>query len=334
MVSLLLTTFCLAVISTRIITAFARAYEIVDKPNLPRKKHTTPTPLLGGAGIIFAFLVVSGFCVISGRLEIPASYAIACVGATMMLGISGYQDDRYNLSSRKQLAAVIGAALWAVLWLNKEIVISNPFGGMLVLSLWVSGIVSFVWLVGMTMVTKILDGLDGLVTGISAIGGFGIAAFSLATPYFDKNIALLSALFGASCLGFLVWNYKPAQVFLGNIGSTWTGFMLALLALLGGIKFAAASLILALPSIDFLYVVLKRLKNGKKPWEGDDTHLHFRLRNYLGDEKTVWVYYGVALLMSAVTLILSSAQKYALLGVLLVLSLIMIVYVEKRVQKA
>ena len=334
MVPLLLTTFFLAVISTRIITAFARAYGIVDKPNIPRKKHRVPTPLLGGGGIILAFLVVSGFCVMNGIIEIPVSYMVACMGATAILAISGYQDDRYNLSSRKQFIAVIGAALWAVWWLNTEIVISNPFGGMLVLSLGVSGIVSFVWLLGMTMVTKILDGLDGLVTGISAIGGFGIAAFSLATPYFDKHIAVLSAIFGASCLGFLVWNYKPAQVFLGNIGSTWTGFMLALLALLGGIKFAVASLIFTLPSIDFLYVVLKRLKNGKKPWEGDDTHLHFRLKNYLGDEKTVWVYYGVALLMSVITLFLSSAQKYALLGVLLVLSLIMIVYVEKRVQKA
>ena len=334
MVLFLIATFGITILLTRVIMAFARAYDVVDKPNVPRKKHTIPMPLLGGLGIMGGFWVMLGGALLGGFIILPGKYVVALLGATALLGYAGYRDDRFDMSSRYQLLSIIGAALWATLILQINVAVSIPWGGMAVLSAGMSALVTFIWLTGITLVTKILDGLDGLVTGIAAIGGFGIAAFSLATPYFDKQVAMVAAVFAASCLGFLVWNYKPAQIFLGNGGSTWAGFMLAFLALIGGIKFAIAMLVLALPSIDLVYVMIKRLKNGKKPWEGDDSHLHFRLKNYLGDEKTVWVYYGVALLMSLSTLFLSSPQKYALLGVLAVLSVLMVVFVEKWVQKA
>lgn len=334
MVILLVATFLLTVIATRIIMVFARAYDIVDAPNLPRKQHTLPTPLLGGLGLLIGFWVMMGVAFVFDFITLPLKYIIALAGASVILGYAGYRDDRFDMSSRYQLLSIVVSAVWVTAVLQNQVALTNPWGGMIVLSVGMSMVLGIVWLTGMTLVTKILDGLDGLVAGITAIGGFGIAAFSLATPYFDKNVAIVAALLGASCMGFLVWNYKPAQIFLGNSGSTWTGFMLAFLALIGGIKLATASLILTLPSIDLVYVIIKRLKNGKKPWVGDDSHLHFRLKHYLGDEKTVWLYYGVALAMSVGTLFLSSAQKYALLGVLVVFSLLMIVFVEKWVQKA
>jgi UDP-GlcNAc:undecaprenyl-phosphate GlcNAc-1-phosphate transferase len=339
-------TFLLAVFLTGLVRRLALKYKIVDEPTEPRKIHKKPMPLLGGFAIFLSFFGVLAYYVfftdkILGT-EIFAKNLIGVFLGGALLMIGGFLDDKYKLAPKYQI-------IWPVLATAVVIVsgvgisqITNPFGGLLHLDSWqkiifwwqgipykitiLADLFTFLWLMGMMYTTKFLDGLDGLVSGVSTIGAVIIFFVSLMAEVAQPGTAMLSIIFAGACAGFLVWNFNPAKIFLGEGGSLFTGFILGVLSIIAGGKIATTLLIMGLPILDAAIVILRRLWNRPKSLVlADQKHLHFRLLDAgMTQRQAVLSLYFVTLAFGTSTLILKSEGKLFALGILAVLGLLWI----------
>ncbi|MDQ5970700.1 MAG: UDP-GlcNAc:undecaprenyl-phosphate/decaprenyl-phosphate GlcNAc-phosphate transferase, partial [Patescibacteria group bacterium] len=143
---------------------------------------------------------------------------------------------------------------------------------------YLSLILTFLWLLGMTYTTKLLDGIDGLASSICLVASLMIFIVSLTWDIKYSTTSFISLALAGSLLGFLAWNWHPAKVFLGEGGSTFIGFALGVLAIISGSKIATALLVMGAPIIDVVLVIFRRLRQKKSIWQGDSEHLHFKLR--------------------------------------------------------
>jgi UDP-GlcNAc:undecaprenyl-phosphate GlcNAc-1-phosphate transferase len=187
----------------------------------------------------------------------------------------------------------------------------------------------------MTMTTKLLDGVDGLAATASMIAALMIGALALTPTYFQSDVALLALVFAAAILGFLLWNWYPAKVFLGESGSTVLGFTVGVLSVIAGSKMATAFLVLGVPVIDVGIVAIRRVMAGKNPFTtADRLHAHLMLRDA---GLPVWavtvVYGGVVTLFGVTTLVFERWQKIMVLGVLATFSAVGIVCLARHLAK-
>jgi UDP-GlcNAc:undecaprenyl-phosphate/decaprenyl-phosphate GlcNAc-1-phosphate transferase len=200
-----------------------------------------------------------------------------------------------------------------------------------------SGAVVFLWTMGMTYTTKLLDGMDGLVTGIAAIAGMVLFGLSLTPDVSQPQTALLSMIFVGSLLGFLILNFYPAKIFLGEGGSTFAGFLLAILAIISGGKIATAILVMGIPVLDALWVILQRLFNRQSPFHGDRRHLHYKLTEIgFSEPQAVLFLYALSGIFGVSALFLQSLGKLIALAILVIVMLVIIVgifVIYKKKQK-
>ncbi|MEI7741256.1 MAG: MraY family glycosyltransferase [bacterium] len=328
--NLLLPTFAamaLAFLFTGKIRKYCLAKNIVDDPkSAERKTHKVPTPLLGGVAIIISIAVVlAGVYRFAPVLIHPNILAmlpwIALAGFIILVG--GVLDDIFALPAKVQIMFPVIACFVVVFGGDLEITkITNPFGGFIEIGL--SKIIAFAWLMMMTYTTKLLDGLDGLATGITAIGAFMIGLLSLTVIYFEPSVAMLALIFFGALVGFLAWNFNPAQIYLGEAGSEFVGFFLGVLAIIGGSKIATALLVVGIPMLDVVSVMWRRFREGKPVFGGDRKHLHFQLAERFGVRKTVWILYALSASFGLVTLSLQSRVKFlALIAVAITAAILM-----------
>jgi UDP-GlcNAc:undecaprenyl-phosphate GlcNAc-1-phosphate transferase len=331
--------FFLAVIFTLVIKRLARRLGVVDQPNEQRKIHLFATPLLGGLAIFIAFFVALYFLhprLLTGNLE-PRHWLGFFIGACVLM-IGGFLDDKYRLTPLKQIIFPL-LAIIAVVFGGVQIEkITNPFGGFIYLGLWSAPLIA-VWLLGMMYTTKLLDGLDGLVTGVSAIGAFIIFLFTMTTKYYQPDIGLAALILSAACLGFLLFNWHPASIFLGEGGSLFLGFALGVLAIISGGKIAIALLVMGVPILDVFWTIIRRAAAGVNPFKfADRKHLHFRLLDLgLSQRKVALIYYFFAAFFGLFALFLQSLGKIYALSILLVLMILMIIgfsYFDRRGKRA
>ncbi len=326
--------FLLSVTLTWLVKKTALKLNIVDHPDDGRHLHAKPTPLLGGMAIFLSFWAVTIFLVfhpVYGIEKIAKQLAIAGFSSLIIFFI-GIADDIRPLSAKLRLIFVASAVLACSLfgpWLTK---ITNPFGGYIELGQIIGGILVFFWLMCTTYTVKILDGLDGLATGVVAIGAFIILLLTSYTKFYQPNVSLVAGIFLATCLGFLLFNFYPAKIFLGESGSMFLGFMLGVLAIIGGGKLATALLVMAIPILDIIRVVYKRIRRGQPIFKGDREHLHFRLLDSgLSHRRAVLLLYFLAILFGITTLFLQSMQKlYALLALVILMAVISHVIGKKK----
>ena len=178
--------------------------------------------------------------------------------------------------------------------------------------------------------------MDGLVSGVGVIGALALFALSLTPEVMQPETALIAALFAGACLGFLKYNFSPAQIYLGEGGSLFVGFTLGLLAIISGGKIATALLILGLPMLDVLWTILRRITRGKSPFhEADKKHLHHRfLAAGYSQRQTALILYLFTATFSFFAVLLRGKEKlWALLtlsGVMLVLAAFLIWRGRKR----
>ncbi len=301
--------------------AAARKRGIVDRPDGGRKIHRAPVPLLGGIGVGVAILLWFGvllgllaFGVIAPDRRIEALPILGFLNGVFILMVGGALDDRYNLPPRAQFLFPALAALSVVFsgtsineltnWLGGEPVALGAFGTPL----------AFAWILVVTYAIKFFDGLDGLVSGQAVIGATLIALLSLTTPYYQPLVALMAAIVAGAYLGFLPHNFHPAKQFLGESGSVIAGFSLAFLSIVGGAKLATGLMALGFPLVDAVFVVIGRVARGVSPFQGDDTHLHFKLlRAGLSQRQVVFLIWTLSGVTGAAALGLQSAGKAALL---------------------
>ena len=178
----------------------------------------------------------------------------------------------------------------------------------------------------MMYTTKLLDGIDALVTGVTMIGALIIFCFTITEKYYQSDIALASLVLAAACLGFLIFNWHPASIFLGEGGSLFLGYALGVLAIISGGKIAIALLVMGIPILDVAWTIIRRLKKGKNPFKfSDREHLHFKiLDSGLGERWTVAVYYLISAVFGLSALFLQSRGKVYALFLLMVVMLLLI----------
>lgn len=346
----LLISFFVAVFFTFIFQKIAFHFRVLDFPG-GRKRHTRPVALLGGVAIWLAFWgVVGGYAWeyperIFSKIS-PVQLASVVV-ATLVIIVIGVLDERYSLSPRVRLIATALAAFIPLVGGIGLDGVTNPLGGVIPLNwpqltipfintmLVLGDVLVFLWLLGMMYTTKLLDGLDGLSSGISAIGGLMIFFLTRTPRFFQPDVGLLALIFSGVCLGFLVFNFKPASIFLGESGSLFLGFMLGVLAVISGGKIATTLLVMAVPILDVARVIIIRLVRGQPISQGDREHLHFRLLDLgLSERATVLLMYALAAIFGATTLFFQSRFKVIVLVFLVVAMVGVGIHLYKHPKKA
>lgn len=294
---------------------FARRIEAIDYPKGGRKIHTVPTPLLGGLGI--GLIILMAFGILSLFVNVPHWSITGLMIAIVILLIGGVLDDRYDLPAKYQIFFPVAASAIAVLFGLSIQYITNPIGGSISLEYLVIGgiallpsLLAFFWLLGVTYATKVMDGLDGLVTGQVVIGASLIIALSLTQRYYQPSMAILAAVVCGAFIGFLPHNVNPAKQFLGESGSTLAGFLLGSLAILSGAKLATALMVLGLPIADLFFVLFGRLRRGVSLFKGDDSHLHHKLiKAGLDKRHAVYLLWSLTALAGAAGLFVQTRGK-------------------------
>lgn len=330
--------FVIAVVSTWLVRRFATRFGIVDRPAGGRKIHARAVPLLGGVGIFVSVAVVVAYLLATGgRLtggEITVTHYLGFLLGGLVLMIGGFIDDRFDLSPRYAVIAPVLAALTAIGFGVEVDKLTNPLGGVIYLAPWQSDVLVFAWLMVVMYTTKFLDGLDGLATGVSSIGALMVLFLALTTAYFQPDVALLAAVCVGAMLGFLVFNFNPASIFLGEGGSTFVGFALGMLAVISGGKLATALLVIAIPLMDVAWIVVRRFRVGgiRQIFRADRKHLHHRLLDRgWGQKRIVIAYYLVATAFGLSTLFLQSREKLVALGALAVaMTVVAVVFSRKE----
>ena len=315
---------------TKRIRRLAESLGARDYPDLPRKIHDRPLPKFGGVAVFFSFIAAVILLAVFGFLDeiTPLRIAGFVLGGAVLI-IGGILDDKFDLPPRKQIWFPVVAAILVVLSGTHISYITNPFGSPILLDqykVWTYPIAGslfvFVWVLGMTYTTKFLDGMDGLVAGISVIAGLVIFGLSLGPQVNQTTTAFLALVFAAACFGFLPFNFHPAKIFLGEGGSTFTGFMIAVLAVISGGKIATALLVLGIPIFDAAWVIVRRLWFGNSPFVGDKKHLHYKLLDIgFTQRQAVLFLYVLAAVFGIVAVFLQSWGK---LVALIVLSVVML----------
>ncbi|MFA6426991.1 MAG: MraY family glycosyltransferase [Candidatus Magasanikbacteria bacterium] len=339
--------FLLCLILTGIVAILMRKLDVIDRAKKDERKiHKNSVPLGGGLAIFVSFFVVIAFILSTGRYfeidVVPRNILGLFVGGLILM-IGGLLDDKYVLRPRYQILFPVLAALCIIAFGIGPHVITSPWGGIIDLSKWkitvdglgtlvvVADSLVFLWLMGMMFTTKFLDGLDGLVSGIVSIGALIIFFLSIQKQWYQPDVAVLSIVFAGTVLGFLVWNWHPAKIFLGEGGSLFAGFMLASLAIVSGGKIATTLLVMAVPVLDVVRVIVRRIQKRKPVYVGDNEHLHFQLlESGMSQKQTVILLYAIALLFGISALFLQSKQKLIALVFLFILMLLVGIYFSKR----
>lgn len=313
---------------------------VVDRPNLLRKIHTRQIPLGGGAAIFLTvlLLVMWAFWRHDIGLTVTVLEAAGILFGGAILIIGGFVDDKYNLKARYQFIYPILAAL-AVIGVNiVAVTIPNPLGGTWSLTrdffgtmIMVADIVTFFWLMGMMFTTKFLDGLDGLVGGVTAIGALMLFLLTQEPQWYNGDVSLLSLIFMGACLGFLWWNWHPARIFLGEGGSLFTGYMLAVLAIIAGGKIAATFLVVGVPALDLARVIVRRIERHQPVFVGDKEHLHFKLLDSgFSQRQAVLLLYSISFLFGAITLFVQQQMQLVAFSMVFILLMLIGVWFLRR----
>ena len=307
------------------------AYKVgaIDVPKDNRRMHKVPIPRLGGLAIFLAFLLsVLVFAKIDRQMQ------GILLGATMIV-VLGVMDDIMALNALPKLIVQILAAGIAVYHGCVIQFVSNPnvFSSMTYLNLgWWSYPITIIWIVAITNAVNLIDGLDGLAVGVSAISTASLIVIALMVK--EVNIVIiLCALFGA-CLGFIPYNMNPAKIFMGDTGSTFLGailgphggstflgYILATLSITGLFKmyaiisFAVPFLILGIPIFDICFAFLRRIAHGQNPMKADRGHFHHRLidMGFSQKQSVAIAYMLTGMLGLAAVLLTSSGELKALI---------------------
>lgn len=320
--------FSLSLILTFLIGSLALRWNIVDLPDNFRKIHTKPIPLLGGLAIFLSFSLVS-FSILgqltAGNLQYHHWLGVFLGGLILMIG--GFGDDKFNFKPSYQIVFPILAVLCVILGGVEIEKITSPSGGFIYIPALISALLIGIWLLGMMYTTKLLDGVDGLVSGVSAIGSLVIFLFTITTKYYQPDIALAAIILAGSILGFWVFNFNPAKIFLGEGGSLFLGYILGVLAIISGGKIAIALLIMGVPILDVLWTIIRRTIAGKNPFKfADRKHLHHRLLDFgLNQKQTVLVFYILSATFGLSGLFLQSRGKILTLFVLFISMVFLII---------
>jgi UDP-GlcNAc:undecaprenyl-phosphate/decaprenyl-phosphate GlcNAc-1-phosphate transferase len=305
--ALLAISIALAAVLTPLVRALGRRWDLVDLPGA-RKIHTVGVPRIGGVGVTLAAVLSLAVVTALGWASVAdvVGWAPALLGVVIVFGV-GLRDDLKPVRpvvklGFQVLAAIVAVAMGVRIDHVTLLGTTHPLG-------WLGVPVTIVWIVGLTNAFNLMDGLDGLATGLAIIAAATCATVSISRGDTQGGL-LLVALLGALC-GFLPYNFNPATIFLGDSGSLVVGHVLAVTAVNGWQKGATALavavplLIFALPISETIISVVRRTRGGglRQVFAADQQHLHYRLLNLgLSHRNAVLLLYVVSLSLALLAL--------------------------------
>lgn len=317
--------FVASIILTPLVKRLAYRVGAVDRPNY-RKVHARIMPRLGGLAIYLSFIVTYLIYRPDGDFD-----KALLIGATIII-ITGVLDDMLEITAKAKMLGQLAAAVVIVVYGEIQIEFINlPFGGELEFGYFAIPL-TIIWIVGITNAVNLIDGLDGLAAGVSTIALITLSAMAILMG--NPFVATATAILAASTLGFLVFNFYPARIFMGDTGALFLGFMISVFALLGfkGVTMFALIIpviMLGVPVSDTFFAIVRRLREKQPLSAADKSHLHHCLLNVgFTHRQTVLIIYAIAALFGITALIFSQATVWGALLLVAVMLVIIELFVE------
>ena len=274
--------FILALALVPVVMWAARRWDVVDRPG-GRRQHRGAIPRMGGVAIYGGFVGANLLVRALPEAWLPATtdpneafrWLGLMVGATFVVAF-GLLDDKYGFKSGPQYLAQIAAGAIAIFFTIFIERINNPFGpGQIVFPWYVIWPLTIFWFMGFINTVNFLDGVDGLAAAVAGVVAVVLAIHMYRTG--QASVMLIALALLGSVLGFLLFNWPPAKIFMGSAGSYLLGFTLAALGLIAGARVATVLLVMGLPIMDVAWLIWWRWRHHKPLFQGDRNHLHFRL---------------------------------------------------------
>lgn len=329
--------FIISFMATPYTIKIANKIGAVDIPKDKRRMHTKKMPKFGGPAVILGFVVSMIYLIIvmsiEGSLDLFAEqeYAKKLLGVLLGIGvitITGILDDIKTLRAWQQLLGQVIAAVIVVSFGTKIEHLNIPFLYRVGLSEAFSTILTVLWIVGVTNAINLIDGLDGLSSGISLISCVSLLVIFLMNGSPMIATIIVTAMSGA-LVGFLPYNFSPAKTFIGDTGSNFLGFMLAVVSILGVAKTYTMAVIvlpvivLGLPIFDVIFAIIRRTVKGKSikaAFKPDKGHLHHRLvKKGFTQKQAVLILYGLSASLGMFAIILLDSGIWKALSFLLMI---------------
>jgi len=325
--------FAVAFGATLFATPYSKKFSAaIGAIDLPKKRgmHSTPIPRMGGIAIVFGF-VITVLLMTFFVYELHSLEFAGFIAGGVIIVITGILDDMHNLRARTKLMFQIAAAAVVIASGTRIEFVFWPF----VTDISALSIpITLVWIIGMTNAVNLIDGLDGLAAGVASICAMALMVLCILSG--SPTAVVLSAALAGSCLGFLPRNFSPAEIFMGDTGALFLGYVLAVTSIIGVFKFYAMLSVvivffaLALPIFDTLFAMARRALNGKPIMGADRGHLHHRLIDSgLSTPKTVVMLYILSIVTGMIAIAIAVADFLALFVVVVfavALSVMILVY--------
>lgn len=310
LLSALAVAFGISFVLTPVVKSFAKQVGAIDMPDKERHLHAHPIPRMGGLSIFIGFLLsVLLFASITTQVR-------GILLGAILIVVVGAVDDVLNLNAWLKFGIQIIAAVIAVLHGVIINVVTNPLlmTNEQALTIGILAVpVTILWIVGVTNSVNLIDGLDGLACGVSAIASLSILVVAVIVPDSNINVAVILAALCGACLGFIPYNLNPAKIFMGDTGALLLGYILATVSVVGMFKFYAIVtfvvpvLALAIPLFDTIFAVIRRTAKGQSPFHADRGHLHHRLIDMgLNQKQAVAVLYALSAILGLAAVVLNS----------------------------
>ena len=313
-------TFLISALLTPLVKKIAIHIGALDYPNA-RKIHKVPMPRLGGLAIYVAFLI---------------GYAIFGEINTQMISILiGIFDDIKPIKARYKLLAQIFAALFVVIYGQVYFTEISFLGLKIYISKYLSYAISTLFIVAITNSINIIDGLDGLAAGVSSIYFLTIAIIAFLINQIGGLDIILSLIMLGATLGFLLYNFPPARIFMGDTGSLFLGYMISIIALLGFKITTITSLvvplcILAIPIFDTAFAILRRLLKHQNIGVADKEHFHHQLlKMRYSPTASILIIYFINILFAAVSIFFVLGDNKIAIAIYVALMILLLFVVLK-----
>ena len=291
------------------VKSFAEKVGAIDVPKDERRVHNHPIPRMGGLAIFIGF-VISLLCFVPMTTPVMGML----IGA-VIIAVMGAVDDIVSLNAWIKLAVQILAAVVAIRSGIVFNVISNPLSTKTTIDIGFLAIpITLIWIVGCTNAVNLIDGLDGLAVGVSAISSLTMLVVALFVSN-DIGVSIILAALTGACIGFMPYNLNPAKIFMGDVGSQLLGYVLSTVSVIGLLKlhaiiaFLVPVMALSVPLADTVFAFCRRILRGQSPFHADKGHFHHRLlRMGFSQKQAVAVLYAVSAVMGLFAVLLTGTN--------------------------
>ncbi|MGC8575027.1 MAG: glycosyltransferase family 4 protein [Caldisericum sp.] len=302
--------FFLSSFSTPLAIFLGDKFAIIDLPktNERKKIHKEPVPRSGGISIYITILIL--FFILQ---KFNRQFLGIILGATVLF-FGLLFDDKYGLTVRQKFLIQFLGAFIAIFTGTQFTQITIPFTDTIIKLGILGSILTVLWIVGLINAINIIDGLDGLAAGVSAIASFFLAITAMYKGHLDLALILIGLC--GSLVAFLIYNFHPARIFLGDSGAGLLGYMLSIISIVGAYKtttlisVALPIFVLGIPILEVSTSIIRRIMQGGSPFRYDTEHIHYRLlKKGFSQKKIALIYYTITLILSLAGVLLVFGVK-------------------------